>query len=166
MAAATAHDSLPEAFHRLPLEELAPAVLRQGGALTFMATGSSMWPHIRHGDTVTAAPLKDGEAPRTGWIIIYFSFGKRIAVHRVLGRPAPGLFRVRGDARGGRPELVLRESVLGRIVSRKRRGRTVDLTGYMREVEGKAVALTGVIRIFAERSLQTLLRLARRRAKG
>ncbi len=152
--------------HRcVPLAEIAPEVLRRGGTISFIATGFSMWPHIRNGDMITARPLATEEVPGTGWIIIYQTPHGHIVVHRVVaaaqGRGA-GL-GVRGDSQSGPIEQVALESVLGRIIVRQRQGKDVDMTSRTRELEGWLVARSGSIRIFLERALRSIVQPLRRR---
>jgi hypothetical protein len=140
----------------VPIGEIAPEVLRKGGSISFIATGGSMWPHIRHGDYLVTVPLPPDAFPGTGWVIVYLTAGDRLAVHRVVGKGADGCLLVRGDAHAGTPEPVPRDSVLGRVVSRKRRGRKVDLTTPLRNLEGRLIARSGSARILLERTLRAL----------
>jgi len=146
---------------RVPMAEIAPEVLRRGGVISFVATGNSMWPHIRHGDTIWAKPLQDGQAPETGWVIVYLTPMGRLVVHRVVGRTGGDVFKVRGDASEGDAELVPQPSVLGRIVKRKRCGKEADLTSTVRELEGYLIARSGIVRFHLERWLRTIVRVFR-----
>ncbi len=142
----------------VPISDIAPEVLQKGGSISFIATGNSMWPHIRHGDGVSVIPLDGTAAPGTGWVVVYLSSRKRLVVHRVIGNAGGGAFLVRGDASTGEPELVPGSSVLGRVVSRERRGRRVDLTTGPRSLEGRLIALGGSPRVRLERFLRRISR--------
>ena len=147
------------ADRRVPLEEIVPEVLRRGGNISFIATGGSMWPHIRNGDMLAAVPLADDVTIRTGWVLVYETHMGRLAVHRVLGRFDTDTLKVRGDAATGVVERVPRVAVLGRIVSRKRHGRLIDMTTMPRLMEGWLVARSGVARV----TIQGVARRARHR---
>ncbi len=152
-------------YRCVPLAEIAPEVLRRGGTISFVATGFSMWPHIRNGDMVTARPLTKGVVPRTGWIIIYQSPHGQIIVHRVVAaghRHGAGL-KVRGDSQSGPFEHIALESVLGRIVVRQRHGKDIDMTSRTRELEGWLVARSGSARIVLEQVLRKIVHPLRRR---
>jgi len=148
---------------KVPLEKIVPGVLEHGGMISFIATGSSMWPHVRDGDLVTATPIASDRIPKRGWIIIFFSSGGSIAVHRVLGRNQDGTLKVRGDAITGSRERVPPESVLGRIVAIERHGRRVKLTTTVRSLEGRLIAVSGALRIGAERILRSAISAAKSR---
>lgn len=143
-------------FQQVSLTTIVPEVLQLGGVVTFIATGVSMWPHIRHGDLVTAAPLYRGQEPRTGWVIVYMMTRDRIAVHRVIGQPTPELLKVRGDAHPNGIEYVPLQNVLGRVVLLERNGRKVDLTTCCREIEAQAIARTGHLRVTLAAGLRSL----------
>lgn len=152
-----AADIIP--FQQVSLTTIVPEVLQLGGVVTFIATGVSMWPHIRHGDLVTAAPLLKGQEPRAGWVIVYLMDRDRIAVHRVTGRPTPELLKVRGDAHPDSIEFVPLENVLGRVIFMERNGRKVDLTTCCREFEAQAIARTGHLRVTLAATLRALKKM-------
>lgn len=148
-------DSIKTAAPRsVPISEIAPEVLRRGGSISFIATGNSMWPHIRHNDNVRAEPLEPDTPLRNGWVIVYLNPQGRLVVHRVLGKAGIGAYRVRGDASSGGLELVARDAVLGRVTSRERKGKKVDLTRSDRELEGRLIAISGKPRVYLERFLR------------
>lgn len=145
------------------ITELAPEVLRRGGTITFVATGGSMWPHIREGDVITAQPLTAGENPSVGCPVVYLTSGDRISVHRVVGVDGDAL-SVRGDAQTGAPERVRRDDVLGRVTLRQRGCRLVDLTTRIRTAESQLIAHGGSVRVHVTLLLRRAIHAFRRRS--
>lgn len=148
----------------VPISKIAPEVLRQGGSISFIATGNSMWPHIRNGDGIRAVPLRNRTTLKIGWVIVYLIPEGQLVVHRIVGKAEGDLYGVRGDASTGNLELVPRQAVLGRVVTRERHGRTVDLASTTRELEGRLIAHSGAVRVYLERFLRVMLKpLSRKR---
>lgn len=142
---------------KVALEKVAPAVLAQGGTITFMAKGASMWPHIRDGDTVTVASVAGNtERPALGTVIVYFSPSGKLAMHRVTGSSGNKL-KVRGDAYSGWAERVPLDRVLGRAVIVERNSRQKDLTNRFACLEGIVIARTGTPRIFLTNFLRNVI---------
>jgi hypothetical protein len=110
--------------------EVALALLREGVAIRFRASGLSMEPSIRDGDVITVAPLE--AAVRRGDVLLY-RHGRRFTAHRAIGRVRGDatLLRVRGDAPGWEEERVAVADVLGRIVAVEREGRKVRPRGAL-----------------------------------
>jgi signal peptidase len=109
--------------------KLTADLLRLGHGVRFRATGESMHPTIREGETITVTPVAPS-AVRIADIILYQT-EKSIIAHRVVGTPerngAMRAFRVRGDASNDRDEPVAEDQVLGKVVSVERGGRRIDL---------------------------------------
>jgi hypothetical protein len=146
----------------VPIAVIVPEVLARGGRVSFVATGGSMWPHIRHGDIVTVAPLPKGVTPATGSVLVYLTASGKIALHRVTGHTADGTLKLKGDAQPGAPELVPAENVLGHVTSLKRNGKQINLHSTTNLIVGLAVARTGSVRIAVERALSKLIAHSRR----
>lgn len=154
-------DSTPD-IRELPIAELATDVLRQGGVFTFIATGGSMWPHLRAGDLITVRPIDANEPLRVGSVVFYLTPAGKASLHRVVS-VSQGILAVRGDSQTGSPEQVKRGDVMGKAVIRQRDGRTVDLTGRRRSVEAMLIARGGTPRVYALRFLRRLAHSLRRR---
>ena len=93
-------------------------VLRQGHSARFRATGWSMHPAIRNGETITVEPL--GESPpRVGDVLLYRQGSGAIA-HRVVRVEAsavrPTQLVLRGDAADDCDAPIAIDLVLGRVV--------------------------------------------------
>ncbi len=85
--------------------------LREGAPVRWTVRGSSMWPAIRDGATVSVTPgslrsLRAGE-------LVAFTRGTALFVHRVVAVEPAGL-RCRGDALSREDGLVPWADVLGR----------------------------------------------------
>lgn len=93
-------------------------VLRQGHSARFRATGWSMHPAIRNGETITVEPL--GESPpRVGDVLLYRQGSGAIA-HRVVRVEAsavrPTQLVLRGDTADDCDAPIAIDQVLGRVV--------------------------------------------------
>lgn len=104
-------------------ESLALDVLRAGGAVTLAATGHSMTPAIRSGDSLTVEPLR--ERPGIGSVLACESAG-RLVVHRLVRREGERLV-VRGDAAPAADPPLAGAAVLGVVTGIQRGGRPVRL---------------------------------------
>jgi hypothetical protein len=104
------------------LHSLLGAVLEDGASVRFTAHGGSMHPFIRHGDTLTMAPL-DGRCPRLGDVCAFAQPGnENLLIHRLISRRgARCLFR--GDAMGLPDGAVPVASLLGVVREVRREGR-------------------------------------------
>ena len=97
-------------------------LLRAGTSVLFTASGRSMHPAVRSGDTLRVAPATT-RIP-TGSIVLYRNSRGRATAHRVLGRRVRRgreLLLVRGDASSGALEIVPAWRVLG-VVTQLQRG--------------------------------------------
>lgn len=103
-------------------------LLRSGQAVRFCATGGSMYPTIRDGETVVVRPI-DPKAVRRGDVVLYR--GRRgLTAHRVMrvvgNDCSPDGFMIRGDHGAGIDEHVESAQVLGRVASVERDGSQRD----------------------------------------
>jgi signal peptidase I len=113
-------------------QEVSRELLQQGLCVRFRPGGRSMQPTIRDGEAITVAPVRPDEVKR-GDILLY-SNGEGLIAHRVLKIEAKkgaeeSYFILRGDSSLDCDEPVAAGSVLGRVVSVERSGRTVKLSG-------------------------------------
>lgn len=104
-------------------------VLARGLGVRFRASGRSMYPAIREGETITVQPVASSTVKK-GDIILY-RWQRGVIAHRVVGveKFAGDSFRLimRGDASGAPIERVAPDQVLGRVVAVDRNGRRIDL---------------------------------------
>jgi signal peptidase len=98
--------------------DLASAILQTGHLLRFQASGGSMQPFIRDGDTLEVAPLAR-EHVRYGDVLLVETCDGKWLAHRVVkigrrdGKPA---FLIKGDACSNPDGWLGIECVLGRVV--------------------------------------------------
>jgi len=113
---------------------LAVEVLGRGGSLTFTASGSSMRPTLKDGDTLCAAAIEPGSI-EPGDVLLYRTDYDRAAVHRVsrLNEAEDSIpsLQISSDARPGVEYEITCDRGLGKIVSAYRGSREISL-GYSR----------------------------------
>lgn len=109
------------------LELLAQQLLRDRCPVRFVVTGSSMYPFIREGDTVTLAPCVGTE--RVGDVVAVSHAG-RFFIHRIVRAAETGLW-VQGDAHPHTALPVSRHEVWGVVVRIERAGRSATDWGQI-----------------------------------
>ncbi len=117
------------------------AMLSMGVSVRFRADGDSMKPTILSGDTIVVAAV-DGAAVERGDIVVY-RCGRRLLVHRVVGRIRAGdgsRLHLRGDGKCGVDAPVHRADVVARVVAVERGGRTVRLDGSLTRLRDRVRA--------------------------
>lgn len=113
--------------------------LRGGSPVRWTVRGSSMWPSIRDGATVSVSP--GGARSMRAGEIVAFARGARVLVHRVVAAEAGGL-RCRGDALSREDGVVPWADVLGRATVLEQRPlslrwpRTRELRALLRAALG------------------------------
>lgn len=119
--------------------DVSTELLRQGQSVRFRAPGHSMHPTIKEGETITVVPISSFDIKR-GDILLYL-VGKKVVAHRVVSierkksdvmtqsskLSSHHLFLLRGDASGTCDEPVEAQQVLGKVVSVKRGGCSIDV---------------------------------------
>jgi signal peptidase len=138
------------------IEEL----LDRGHAVRFAATGWSMHPTIRNGETITVVPLADSVI-RKGDILLY-RHGRGALAHRVIRmHPSSGQslkLTLRGDAADCSDEPIRFEQLLGRVLSVERNGRTVRfglLSATWSRAMGRALRSVRVARTQLARAIRS-----------
>ena len=108
------------------LPELMRSVLRRGALFRFRATGASMSPLIRGGDTLTVAPIVRTRL-RLGEVVAFVHpETNRLVVHRIVAA-ARGAFLLWGDRVAAPDGWMPRAAILGRVTQVERNGRRVRL---------------------------------------
>ena len=103
--------------------ELMTAVLDRGAPFRFQASGFSMSPFIRDGDTITIAPTPG--RLRFGDVAAFVNLcNDRLTVHRVVHVDRRG-YLMRGDNAPGPDGYVPHADILGRVIRVERGGRGV-----------------------------------------
>jgi len=137
--------------------QLAREVLRSSGSLRFVATGLSMLPAIRPGDTLVVERALHNQI-RAGDILVTDQEGKLVG-HRVLSiqdRVDGRFFMTQGDASKVVDRPVPESAVLGRvthlqrggarIAARQLRGIDRGIAGMLRRILPAAIALNDLRR--------------------
>jgi hypothetical protein len=96
-----------------------------------------MIPYLRSGDIVNICP---GKTCHTGDIVLWQKRGS-LVLHRVVGRKN-GHIITKGDSLSGLDAPVPREQILGRAVTRERRGRLRRLDHLGARFTGLAFSFT------------------------
>lgn len=106
---------------------LVAGILGEGKCLRFTALGHSMHPTIRHGDTLTLAPMSQCR-PRWGAVVAVVSdvATERVVVHRVIRLDAATV-TTQGDALPRVDGTFPRVALLGVVTRIERNGRPVGL---------------------------------------
>lgn len=104
------------------LIELIQDVLAQGSVFQFTATGSSMSPFIRSGDTLKIASL-DGKRPLLGQVLAFLNpHNQKLMVHRLVAKKDSSWI-LRGDSYGSQSrDIVPTGSLLGVVTNIERSG--------------------------------------------
>lgn len=107
------------------LAELIRDVLAEGSIFQFTATGSSMLPFIRSGDTLKIAALA-GKQPVLGQVLAFRSqLNQRLMVHRLVAKE-DGKCILRGDSYGKHMrDVVPPQSLLGVVTNIERAGNSI-----------------------------------------
>ncbi len=127
---------------------LAADVLRRGGRLRLRVHGESMLPALWPGDVVEIASCSL-EDVRPGEIVLARREG-RLFLHRLVRRclAAPGTlngFLLRGDSMPGSDPQFPPEALLGRLVRRADKGRTVSAAALRPWFGGKWSGAVGML---------------------
>lgn len=113
--------------------EVLMAVLDSGSSAELTASGYSMFPALRPGDRVTVSPVKNGELPAPGAIVVYRD-GEDLIMHRlrkIQTRGREQYFTTRGDSRDDDDEDHPLKDMIGVAVSYRRRGREYRLRNFI-----------------------------------
>ena len=112
-------------------KDLLGALLSEGRAVRFRASGFSMFPFIIDGDFLTISPL-GGFGLEVGSVVAFRrAEDNGIAVHRIVGR-GKDYFLIKGDNVSGVDGYIPRRNLLG-FVSKIERGKRVIRFGLGRE---------------------------------
>ena len=109
----------------IALAALMEAVLEKNVPFRFSASGGSMTPFIRDGDTIIVAPLPLHLRP--GDVVAFVNvISNQLMVHRILQASQEG-YLIKGDNNSVPDGLMPASSIIGRVVRVVRRGRQVRL---------------------------------------
>lgn len=144
---------------------LSEAVVKAGGCLRFEAHGFSMYPFLKHNDTITVRPADDSELV-PGAIVLCRTSPHRLVAHRIVashqGGPDDDLLLIRGDACPEGEEFIGKDAVLG-IISHVERGpKLFRADRGSRLLLGKILALDNNLLLWGRSCLNFLRRIAAR----
>jgi len=144
------------------LADLMDAVVEKGVPFRFRASGRSMFPAIRDGDTITISPLEPGE-PRVGQVAACrLPDNGRLVVHRVVRR-RKGQALIKGDRVANADGWVPFADLLGAVTAVERKGRRClwPWRGY-----GGRLAFLVLGKLYSKRLLRALLRRSKKMLKA
>lgn len=124
------------------LAKLVKELLAERGSLSFRARGLSMYPTIKHGETIVVQPVKPTRL-RAGMVVLFRSPADGLITHRIVGFASPGdrwCVILRGDAVAGHVDVVPVDQVLAEVVRVKRPRRSVELAKGFHRFAGVAWA--------------------------
>jgi hypothetical protein len=104
--------------------------LTTGTTVRFRAEGTSMYPTIRDGESISITAVSPAEVVRGD--VLLCRHDKRMLAHRVVGVTTHGagrVFELRGDAKIACDAPVGADDVVGRVIAVRRDGRLVRLCG-------------------------------------
>jgi hypothetical protein len=104
--------------------------LTTGATVRFRAEGTSMYPTIRDGESISIAAVSPAKVVRGD--VLLCRHEKRVLAHRVVGvttHDTGRLFELRGDAKAACDVPVGADDVVGQVIAVQRNGRLVGLSG-------------------------------------
>ena len=104
-------------------QETVAALLSEGHAARFRATGDSMYPTLRDGDALTVLPVHVDDLRRGD--IVLTQDGTRVTAHRI--RSLGAAIVTRGDNSDEDDAPLAPSQVLGKVVAADRNGELVRL---------------------------------------
>ena len=109
-------------------DEISAELFARGHRVRFRAAGSSMFPTIRNGETITVEPAP--AATLAVGDIAFYRTERGVTAHRVVATGGVGkTLLARGDAPGSETEAVEPDWILGKVVAIERGGRSIDPAG-------------------------------------
>ena len=129
--------------------------LTSGTTVRFRAEGTSMYPTIRDGETITVVAVSPDEVVRGD--VLLCRDGTRVLAHRVVAVATNGperLFQLKGDAKTECDAPVGARAIIGAVVNVRRNGRFVPLGG-------RASHMRRAVRAAASRTRRFVMRLDR-----
>ena len=110
------------------------SVLESGNSVELQATGCSMFPSLRHGDMVIINPIKTGDLPESGNIVV-FKTNNGLVMHRMVKSAADNngeqIIITRGDCQKENDIPVQLKQIIGVAVKYKRSGKDNAIRTYI-----------------------------------
>jgi len=153
----------------LAQRDLLMSVIARGVPFRFRAMGTSMWPFIHGGDTLTVSPLADVPIRMGDVVAIMHPESDRLAIHRVIEHVSDG-WVVRGDNNPEPDGVVTHERIIGRVIRVERDGRQIRFSLGTEAaviawlVRHNVMLRAKVLYLFPRRMAGAILRRAQNRA--
>jgi signal peptidase I len=113
------------------------AVLETGNSVELPATGNSMYPVLKPGDRVIVRPLKRGELPEPGKVVVYINNGV-LVLHRLLKiidtDPGQPQFITRGDSMSEYDKPFFQNQLTGLAISYYRSEKEYQVKTFIPQV--------------------------------
>jgi signal peptidase len=135
--------------------------LTSGTMVRFRAEGTSMYPAIRDGETITVVAVSTDEVVRGD--VLLCRYGTRMLAHRVVGVATNGTerwFQLKGDAKIECDAPVGARAIVGAVIDVRRHGRLIPLRGRASEMRRAVRAAASHVGKFAANSAAVLPVLA------
>lgn len=137
-------------------DDISREVLLRGLPLRVKIRGQSMYPFIKHGDTLlievtSAARLKLGD------IAFYCLPSGTFVVHRLIKRNGSGSLLTGGDSLRQPDEPVTAEQVFGRVVQIERNGKVLKLAGGLNRMNARLITWLARYRVPLQITLKQTL---------
>lgn len=113
----------------IDFEQLANTLLETGNEVRFRASGRSMYPFIKDGDTITITPTNTKDLEK-GNIAFYRNKENKPTAHRIVGITKEynkTIFLIRGDGYVAGNERIPAENIMGIVTKVERDGIEVKL---------------------------------------
>lgn len=121
-------------------EDVAQEVISTGHSWRVKSRGDSMYPLIKHGDTLLIEPLSASELNK-GDIVFYRLPSGSFVAHRFIKRNPSGLLLTNGDSGRDYDEPVAAEQVFGRVAQIEHSGKALKLTGKLYNLNTRLITL-------------------------
>jgi|GEM_PF-2994510 len=118
--------------------------------------GASMYPLIKHGDTLLIEPLKADELV-PGDIALYRLPSGSFVAHRFIKRNSSGSLLTNGDSLRQYDELVAKEQVFGKVIQIEHNGRTLKFAGRLNNLNTRLITLLARYRVPLQITLKKTL---------
>jgi signal peptidase I len=110
------------------------AVLESGYSVELPATGYSMFPTLRPGDMVIINPVRPGDLPETGNIVV-FNTNSELVIHRLIETAEDNngerIFITRGDCMKEKDIPLQISQIIGVAAKYKRSGNDHSIRAYI-----------------------------------
>jgi signal peptidase len=115
---------------------LSKEIYSKGGALSFKAFGTSMYPFIRNGDILTFQPVEASDL-RIGDIVLFQSVRKKSVAHRLVQKQLKNgniFLKTRGDALLEADDVITGNQIMGRVFKIQRGYRIIQINHGSRQL--------------------------------